>query len=182
MEDDLVRRAQQGDTEAFRALVHGCVDRLYAIAYRILRDPNQAEDALQQALIALWEDLPGLRDPDKFDAWSYRLVVHATYREARRERKWTSRVTQIDADPPAADSLAGVIDRDEIEQLFRHLTPEHRAVLVLHYFIGQPISEVAETLNIPVGTAGSRLHYAVRQLRAAHETDARNVIAWRTTA
>ena len=136
MDDDLVRRSQQGDTEAFHALVRGCADRLYAIAYRVLRDPDRADDALQQAPIALWEDLPGLREPGRFDAWSYRLVVHATYREARRERKWTSRIRQTDTDPPAADSLSGVVDRDEIEQLFRHLMPEHRAVLVLHYFIG----------------------------------------------
>ncbi len=182
MEDDLVRQAQHGDAEAFRALVHGCADRLYAIAYRILRDADLAEDALQQALIAIWEDLPALRDPGKFDGWSYRLLVHATYREARRERRWTSRVRQITSDPAASDALEVVIDRDEIDQLFRHLTPEHRAVLVLHYFVGQPISTIAETLGIPTGTAGSRLHYALRQLHAAHDADARNVIAWRTTA
>ncbi len=182
MEDDLVRQAQQGDTELFRALVYGCSDRLYAIAYRILRDADLAEDALQQALIALWEDLPSLRDPGKFDGWSYRLLVHATYREARRERRWTSRVRQITSEPAASDALDVVIDRDEIDQLFRHLAPEHRAVLVLHYFVGQPISTVAETLGIPTGTAGSRLHYALRQLHAAHDADARNVTAWRTTA
>jgi RNA polymerase sigma-70 factor, ECF subfamily len=182
MDVDLVRQAQQGDTESFRSLVYGCADRLYAIAYRILRDPDLAEDALQQALIALWKDLPGLRDPARFGGWSYRLVVHATYREARRERRWTAQVRQITSEPGVDDTVAGVIDRDEIEQLFRHLTPEHRAVLVLHYFVGQPISEVAETLGIPTGTAGSRLHYALRHLHAAYEADVRDATAWRTTA
>lgn len=182
MEHDLVERAKGGDMEAFQALVYECSDRLYAIAHRILRDSDLAQDALQQALIRLWEDLPSLRDPSKFDAWSYRLVVHATYREAKRERRWTSRIREIRDEPPADDRVMDVVDRDEIERLFRRLTPEHRAVLVLHFFIGQPISEVAETLGIPVGTAGSRLHYATRSLRAAFEADVRAAVAWRTTA
>jgi len=182
MQHDLVERAQRGDTEAFQALVCACADRLYASAHRILRDPDRAEDALQQALIRIWEDLPSLRDPNRFDAWTYRLVVHASYREARRERRWTSRVREIAADPAGDDRVGEVIDRDEVERVFRRLTPEHRAVLVLRYFIGLPVTEVADALGIPVGTAGSRLHYAVRSLRAAFEADARGVVAWRTTA
>jgi RNA polymerase sigma-70 factor (ECF subfamily) len=182
MQHDLVEQAQRGDPEAFGALVCGASDRLYAIAWRILRDPDRAEDALQQALIQIWEDLPSLRDPERFDAWTYRLVVHASYREARRERRWTSRIREIPVEPAGDDQVGAVIDRDEVERGFRRLTPEHRAVLVLHYFVGLPVSEVAETLGIPVGTAGSRLHYAVRTLRAAFEADDRVVVAWRTGA
>ncbi len=182
MEHDLVEQAQRGDQEAFQALVCGASDRLYAIAWRILRDPDRAEDALQQALIQIWEDLPDLRDPGRFDAWTYRLVVHASYREARRERRWMSRIREIPVDPPDDDRAGAVIDRDEIDRGFRCLTPEHRAILVLHYYVGLPISEIADTLGIPVGTAGSRLHYAVRSLRAAFEADDRVVAAWRTPA
>ncbi len=182
MERELVVRAQRGDAEAFDALVHAASDRLYGIAYRILRDPDRAEDALQLALVRIWDDLPHLRDPEKFDAWSYRLVVHASYREAGRERRWTGRVRQIGPDPTSDDDSTRVAVIDELERGFRRLTPEHRAVLVLHYFVGLPVSEVAETLGIPVGTAGSRLHYAVRDLRAAFDADARGAGAWRTTA
>jgi RNA polymerase sigma-70 factor, ECF subfamily len=182
MQHDLVEQAQRGDPEAFEALVWGASDRLYAIAWRILRDPDRAEDALQQALIQIWEDLPSLRDPERFDAWTYRLVVHTSYREARRERRWTSRIRRIPVDPPGDDRVGEVIDRDEVERGFLRLTPEHRAVLVLHYFVGLPISAIAETLGIPVGTAGSRLHYAVRSLRAAFEADDRVVAAWGTPA
>jgi len=182
MQDDLVEQAQRGDPEAFHALVCGASDRLYAIAWRILRDPDRAEDALQQALIQIWEDLPDLRDPGRFDAWTYRLVVHASYREAQRERRWTSQIREIRVDPPGDDRVGAVIDRDEVERGFRYLTPEHRAVLVLHYFVGLPISEIAEALGIPVGTAGSRLHYAVRSMRAAFEADERGVAAWRAPA
>jgi RNA polymerase sigma factor (sigma-70 family) len=182
MQRELVERAQRGDADAFRDLVYEAGSRLYAIAYRILRDPDRAQDALQQALICLWDGLPGLRDPDRFDAWSYRLVVHASYREARRERTWTARVGEITFDPPADDRVAEVVDRDEVERSFRRLTPEHRAILVLHFVIGLPIREVADVLGIPVGTASSRLHYATQSFRAAFEADARGAGAWRTTA
>lgn len=182
MQVDLVERAQHGDTEAFAALVHECSDRLYAVAYRVLRDRDRAEDALQQALIHMWEDLPSLRDAERFEAWTYRLVVHASYREAGRERRWRSRVREITADPPGDDRVGQVIDRDELDHAFERLTPEHRAVVVLHYFVGLPVAEIAETLGVPVGTAGSRLHYATRSLRAAFEADARKVVGWRTTA
>jgi RNA polymerase sigma-70 factor (ECF subfamily) len=173
MQRELVERAQRGDADAFRGLVYEAGARLYAIAHRILRDPDRAQDALQQALIQMWDGLPGLRDPDRFDAWSYRLVVHASYREARRERSWTANVTEITVDPPGDDRVAEVADRDEVERSFRQLTPEHRAVLVLHFVVGLPIREVAEVCGIPMGTAASRLHYATQSFRAAFEADAR---------
>jgi RNA polymerase sigma-70 factor, ECF subfamily len=182
VERDLVERAQAGDASAFEAVVHLASDRLYAIAYRILRDRDRADDALQGALVRLWDDLPSLRDPDRFDAWSYRLVVHASYREAQRERRWSSRVRRIEVDPPVDGGYAAIAERDELDRGFRRLSPEHRAVLVLHFFVGLPIAEVAETLGIPAGTAGSRLHYAVRSLRAACEADSREAAAWRTPA
>jgi RNA polymerase sigma-70 factor (ECF subfamily) len=178
VERGLVERAQRGDQEAFAALAHLAADRLYAIAYRILRDPDRAEDAMQQALIDAWDDLPGLRDPERFDAWTYRLVVRAAYHEAGKARRDTARIRRIAVpDDPVDDDLARIVaDRDELERGFRDLTPEHRAVLVLHYFQGLPITEVAETLGIPVGTAGSRLHYAVDYLRSSLAADERKVV------
>jgi RNA polymerase sigma-70 factor (ECF subfamily) len=181
MQRELVERAQRGDAQAFEALVSESGHRLYAIAYRVLRDADRAEDALQEALIHIWDDLPKLRDPDRFDAWTYRLVVHASYRLARRERRWTGKVRAIPDALGHPDDASGVVDRDEIERVFRRLTPEHRAVLVLRYFIGLPVNEIAEVLEIPAGTAGSRLHYAERGLRAALEADARSGVAWRAT-
>lgn len=182
MDRDLVERARTGDTEAFRALVDGAGDRLYAIAFRILRDADRGADAAQQALIAMWDGLPGLRDPDRFDAWACRLVVHASYREARRETRFASRVREIRL-PTATEADTGAVDdRDEMERAFRRLSPEHRAVLVLHHYEGLPVTRIAEVLGIPDGTAASRLHHATRQVRAAIEADARTDVAWRTTA
>jgi RNA polymerase sigma-70 factor (ECF subfamily) len=177
MQRDLVERAARGEVEAFDALVRLSSGRLFAIAQRILRDQYMAEDALQQSLITIWNELPRLRDPDRFDAWSYRLIVRASVAEARRERRGgpTIQLLPGDADvSPAPDQYGTVADRDQLERGFRKLTPEQRAILVLQHFAGQSLGEIADVLGIPVGTAGSRLHYATRALRAAIEADSRS--------
>lgn len=184
MERELVEQAQRGDQEAFAALVELTADRLYSIAYRILRDPARADDALQNALIAMWQRLPELRDPDRFEAWTYRMIVRASYREAEQARGLRARVRELSVSGAEDDDghLDRIVSRDELDRAFRELTPEHRAVLVLRHFVGLPIAAIAETLEIPVGTAASRLHYAARSLRAAFEADARGVVAWRRPA
>ena len=183
MQADLVERARRGDRDAFASLAAANVDRCYALAYRILRDAHRAQDATQQALLGAWRDLPTLREPERFDAWLRRLVVHACYVEGRTERRWVARVRLISTEPPIApDTTSSVADRDELERGFRRLSPEQRAVVVLHHHLGYPLTEIAETLGIPVGTARSRLHYATRQLRAAIEADARPVTSEERTA
>ena len=170
---DVVERAMRGDREAFGVLVVHTSDRLYAIATRILRDTELAEDALQGALLTAWRQLPTLRDPDRFDAWVRRLLVHACYAEARRQRSWAANVRVLPVDGPAApDMLVSVADRDALDRAFRRLTIEQRAVFVLHHHVGLQLVEIAETLGVPAGTARSRLHYATRALRAAVEADA----------
>jgi RNA polymerase sigma-70 factor (ECF subfamily) len=174
---DLVERAARGEVEAFDAVVRAASSRLFAIAQRILRDQYMAEDALQQTLITIWNELPRLRDPDRFDAWTYRLIVRASMAEARRERRGGPAIQLLprDADASSApDEYRTVADRDQLERGFRQLTAEQRAILVLQHFAGQSLAEIADTLGIPVGTAGSRLHYATRALRAALEADNRS--------
>lgn len=176
MQSDLVQRAARGDQEAFGALATQQVDRCYALAYRILRDPHRAQDAAQQALLGAWRDLPNLRDHERFDAWLRRLVVNACYVEARGQRRFMTRIQLLSRDLPVAPDVArSVAARDELEQAFRVLSPEHRAVVVLHHHLGYPLTEIADTLGIPVGTARSRLHYAVRQLRTVLDADAGSV-------
>ena len=174
MDTELIGRAQHGDEEAFASLAVGVGDRLHAVAHRILRDTDLAEDATQQALLAIWRDLPRLRDPARFDAWSYRLLVRACYAEGRRTRRWAPNVHLLPADePPASDASSAVVDRAQLERGFRRLSIEHRAVVVLHHYLDMPLDEVAETLGVSVGTVRSRLHHAMRGLRAALEADAR---------
>jgi len=163
----LVVRAAAGDQDAFASLAAGHIDRCYALAFRILRDPDQAQDATQQALLGAWRDLPRLRDPERFDAWLHRLVVHACYSESRGRRRWNARLRVMTVTDLHPDPASSVADRETLEDAFALLSPEHRAVVVLHHHLGYPLTEIADTLGIPTGTARSRLHYAVRQLRAA---------------
>src|SRR3954470_9473243 len=170
---DLVALAQRGDREAFAVLVHQVSDSLYAVAYRILRDTGLAEDALQNALVLTWRRLPKLRDPDRFEAWIHRILVHACYDESRRTRSWRGSVTVHPIElAGATDDTSQVADRDELERAFRWLSIEQRAVFVLHHYLGLPLVEVAELLGIPAGTVRSRLHYATRSLRVAIEAAA----------
>jgi len=109
---ELIGRAQHGDEEAFASLAVAAGDRLHAVAHRILRDTDLAEDATQQALPATWRDLPELRDPARFDAWSYRLLVRACYAEARRTRQWAPNIHVLPTDASAGEDLSSVVDRD----------------------------------------------------------------------
>ena len=174
MDTDLVTRAQQGDRDAFAILASARTDRFLATSRRILRDIDLAEDATQQALVSIWRDLPQLHDPARFDAWSYRLLVRACYAEAGRARKWAPNIRLLPADEPmAVEGFDSVADRDQIERGFRRLSLDHRVVVVLHYYLDLPLDQVAETLGIPLGTATSRPHYAIRAMRAALDADAR---------
>jgi RNA polymerase sigma-70 factor (ECF subfamily) len=174
METDLVILAQHGDKGAFGLLAARIADRFLAVSRRILRDIDLAEDATQQALLAIWRDLPSLRDPARFDAWSYRLLLRACYAEGRRTRQWAPNLRVLPVDEPAGpDATSSVVDRDQLERGFRRLSIDHRAVVVLHHYLDLPLETVAETLGVPIGTVRSRLHYAMRGLRAALDADAR---------
>jgi RNA polymerase sigma-70 factor (ECF subfamily) len=175
MDRDLVTRAQRGDREAFAVLVHQVSDSLFAVGYRILRDTGLAEDALQNALVLAWRRLPHLRDADRFEAWIHRIPIHACYDEAQRSRRWTANVRALPVDGPTTpDSAASVVDRDELERAFRRIPIEQRAVFVLHHYLGLPLVEIAELLEIPAGTARSRLYYATQGLRVAVTDDTRS--------
>jgi RNA polymerase sigma-70 factor, ECF subfamily len=174
MDTTLVVRAQKGDEQAFASLAVPLGNRLHALAHRILRDIDLAEDATQQALLSVWRDLPQLRDPARFEAWSYRLLVRACYAEGRRTRREVANLILLEADEPSAgEGLSSVVDRDQLERGFRRLSIDHRAVVVLHHYLDMTLDEVAQALGVPIGTVRSRLHHAMRGLRAALEADAR---------
>ena len=178
MDTNLVMRAQRGDRAAFGLLAADIATRFLAVSRRILRDIDLAEDATQQALVAIWRDLPGLRDPARFDAWSYRLLVRACYAEGRRSRQWSPDLRILPADEPSESrGLDTIIQRDELETAIRRLSVDHRTVLVLHHYADIPVDRVAQILEIPVGTVHSRLHHAMRAMRAALDADERPAAA-----
>ncbi|HUQ43674.1 MAG TPA: RNA polymerase sigma factor [Candidatus Limnocylindria bacterium] len=171
---DLVEAAQRGDQAAFVDLVRTRGDRLFAVAQRILRDVDRAEDALQDALVIAWRDLRSLRDPDRFDAWVHRLLTNICIEQARRERRRVANLRVLDVEPSTAiDDLLTVGDRDQLDRAFRRLVPEERAILVLRFYLGYEPTEIAEVLGQPAGTIRSRLHHATRAMRAALDADAR---------
>jgi RNA polymerase sigma-70 factor (ECF subfamily) len=172
MRTGLVERARDGDDIAFSALVDLDGDQCYAIAYRILRDVERAQDAVQQAFLLAWRELPRLRDPERFSPWLHRLLVNACYEEHRRHRRWTSRIRVLPVDGPvSADPTVSVDDRDTLDRAFLRLTPQHRAVFVLHHHAGFALTDIADIVGVPVGTVKSRLHHAIRSLRAAIVAD-----------
>ena len=174
----LVEQAQQGDHAAFDALAAASFERLGGVARGILRDPSLAEDAVQECLVRAWRDLRALRDPDRFEAWTYRLLVNACADELRRARRRPIEVSvPIGDSVRSADATAAIDDRDELERGFGRLSVDHRAVLVLIHYVGLPAREVADVLGVPEGTVTSRLHYGTRALRASLEADRRSSLA-----
>jgi len=178
----LVRQARQGDRDAFDILLTDVVDHLYRIARLVLRDFDRAEDAVQEALVRCWRDLPSLREPDRFDAWLNRILMRAITDEARKKRGFVANVVQLKVEPAVADSSGALADRDEIARVFERLSVEHRTIVVLHHYLGMTTDEAARTVGIPHGTAKSRLHYATEALRAALEADARGAAQGRALA
>jgi RNA polymerase sigma-70 factor (ECF subfamily) len=170
---ELVEQAIGGDHDAFAELVRLSSRKLYAVAVLILRDKTRAEDATQEALVAAWRDLAGLRDPDRFDAWLHRVLVRECYREARKQRRRIEVEGQVRPITETADLSKQSAMRDELERGFARLPIDQRTVLVLHHYAGYSFPEIAHALGIPVGTAKSRVHRATNAMRAALRADAR---------
>jgi len=174
MQRDLVERARDGDHDAFATLAARAISRLDGAAWLILRDVDQAKDAVQDALVRAWRDLPTLRDPERFDAWLHRLLVRACIDEARRLRRHRMDVEFEALNAAAIGGIETVVaDREQLERGFSRLSPDLRAVLVLRHYLGLPLLDVAAVLGIPLGTAQSRLHRAAGQLRAWLDADER---------
>lgn len=174
MDPELVHRAQRGDQQAFERITLDIYERLHLVAHGICRDQGAAEDAIQQTVLTVWRELPKLRDAARFEAWSYRILVNACHAESRRLRRLVSGVeARLDDRRQAADDTVVILDRDQLERAFRRLSVDHRAVVVLRYYLDLPIGDIADALDIPAGTVNSRLHHAMRSLRASIEADAR---------
>lgn len=167
----LVERAREGDHDAFAELVRASVARLDTAARLILRDNELARDAVQEGLFRAWRDLRSLREADRFDAWVYRLTVNACLDLARRRRRRPIEVEIAELHAPIlADPADAVADRALVDDVMRRLDEHGRSIIVLHYFLGLPLSEVATCLGTPVGTVKSRLNRALGDMRTGVAT------------
>ena len=168
----LGERARRGDRHAFAELARASGARLDAAARLILRDPELAQDAVQETLIRAWRSLPGLRDPATFDHWLHSLVAHACIDLVRKRRR---RVIEVELVPTTdmhvLDDVGLVADRDQLDRALARLEPEMRAVVVLHFYLDLPLPRVAASLGIPVGTAKSRLHRSLGVMRSTMAID-----------
>lgn len=174
LQDELVERARRGDHDAFTSLVRPELDRLYGLAGLLLRDPSRAEDALQEALLRAWRDLPKLREVSRFGAWLRRLVVNAAHDEGRRlgrRRREVELAPQHEA--AAANEFDALLNRDELVRGFRRLKDEERTVLALRYYLDLSSADAAATLGMREVTYRSKVHRALQALRAALAADAR---------
>lgn len=177
MDEALVLRARQGDKAAFEALVVANHERLFKLAQGILRDPHLAEDATQQAFLDIWRDINQLRDPARFEAWTYRLLVRVCYRAAREQRNLDAKPPELmDRVPASPDAFAALVERDQLERGFATLSMDHRVVIAMRFLLDMSPAEIAVTLGISRRTVYSRLKRAVPAMRAALESDERPVI------
>jgi RNA polymerase sigma-70 factor, ECF subfamily len=170
MQRALVERAQRGDLDAFTELVKAYAPRLHGVAYLILHDIERAQDAVQDALLMGWRDLRALREPDAFEAWLRRLTIRACYGVAKKERRRNRVELHVLPDPASSstpDASAELAERDWLYDMLGRLAIDQRVVVVLHYYLDLPVTEVAEILDIPYGTAASRLHRGLESMRIA---------------
>jgi RNA polymerase sigma-70 factor (ECF subfamily) len=178
---ELVIRAREGDRDAFSELASRSIGKLTAVARMILRDEYAAQDAVQDAFIEAWRSLPGLREPDKFEAWIRRLLVRACFRGVRRTRRVGA--VEIRLTPDAEFASPGrerdVAVHDQLERGLARIPADQRAVVVLVYYLDLPLADAAQALGIPIGTTKSRLNRATNALRAAIEADDREPAGFR---
>jgi RNA polymerase sigma-70 factor, ECF subfamily len=176
MSRELVILAQDGDAEAFSNLIASRLDRLYGAAYLIVRRDDLARDAVQDALLRAWRDLPALRDPDRFDAWVHRLLVRSCYGTVGKQRvREVRELTLVDAQVPGrADMQRAIADRDALDRAMQRLSADQRAVIVARFYLGLELAECAAVLGVPLGTVQSRLARATALMRAAVDADSRS--------
>ena len=153
---------------AFERLTDQRLLRAYRLATLVMRNASDGEDAVHDAAVLAWTRFDELRDRSLFDAWFDRIVINVC-RQRLRRRGVRPLVMDVTAVVPQADGASGRAERDALRRALDRLTPEHRAVVVLRHLEGYSIGEIAARTGEREGTVKSRLHYALRELRAAYD-------------
>jgi RNA polymerase sigma-70 factor, ECF subfamily len=170
-DESVVQKAAHGDHAAFESLLTSRIDGLFRTACAILGNEADARDAVQDACVSAWLELPRLRDVERFDAWLGRVLVNA----CRMRLRHLGRVREIpmapEHDRPSApgDDPAQHEDAEAVSRAFGRLKPDDRAILVLHHLEHRPVRQIASAVGVPVGTLKWRLHAARAALARALE-------------
>ena len=168
----VVRGDASARAAAFTVLADQHLDASYRLAHAIVGDRAEAEDATHDALVQAWRQWPSLRDHSRFEAWFHRILVNTCRNRLRSRNRWRTQDLSSDLDVASGDAIGQSDDRQQMGTALARLSPDHRSVLALRYYLDLPIDEIASRLGIPVGTVNSRLHYALKELRSAlGETD-----------
>jgi RNA polymerase sigma-70 factor (ECF subfamily) len=167
IELELIASAKQGDRQAFGELVRRHREGVINVVYRMCGDANLAEDAAQEAFIRAWRHLPGYRPRSPFRNWVYRIATNAALDVLRRERETVDidelPLSSSEAGPEA--TAEGKERGERVRQAVLELPPASRAALVLREYEGLSYQEIANALDVPIGTVMSRLNYARKRLR-----------------
>jgi RNA polymerase sigma-70 factor, ECF subfamily len=155
---------------AFGRLADDHLDAAYRLARAILRDPGEAQDATHDAFLQAWRKWSTLRDPGRFEPWFDRILVNSCRNRLRHASRWPTTDISAEVVMAAGDPFSQTTDRDVLGPALASLSADHRIVVALRYFRDLPIGEIASRLDIPVGTAQSRLHYALERLHVAIDT------------
>ena len=165
----LILRAQTGDRAAFDELLKSIQAALFQYIFRLVGEHGAAEDIMQEVFLIIYRKLRWLENPQLFRAWAYRIASRETFKRLKRERRWASLVYDEEVlDKIPARETTEIYEPELIEKLptlVSNVSPASRAVLILHYLDEMPLSEVAEILDISLGTVKSRLAYGLARLR-----------------
>ena len=169
----LIDRARNGDLDAFESIVRARMDAVYRLTSAILGNEADARDAAQETFVAAWRQLPRLREPDKFEAWLQRVAVNAARQTYRARSRRHIREIPSSTVFALAERAAGAPRNDAaiLDAALATLPVDQRAILVLHHLDGRSMAELASILDVPEGTAKSRLFTARRALAAAIAAD-----------
>ena len=168
--DELVIDARGGDDLAFMGLVELETPDAFRLSLAILREPHDAEDALQEAFVRAWRQLPRLKDAERWPGWFRRIVVSTAIDTGRRKKGRRFVPLGFREPEPAPDRSAAVADRDELDRAMTRLDEKDRALLALRFGHDLELPDVAAALGIPLGTAKSRLHRALARMRRELES------------
>jgi len=170
MAEGVARIAADNPEEAFRQLSARHVQSAYRLAWAILGDDCDAEDATQDAFTSAWRQRSTLRDPDRFDAWFGRILVNSCRdRLRKRTRNRSLNLRAVGAEDEQPDHAPSMLERDELYRAVADLDPDQRIVVMLRYWMDLTVDDIADRLDVPAGTVKSRLHRSMTRLRAALE-------------